>query len=77
MDTDKVHPFIEDCIAKKCPILQVLRLLCLQSLTNSGLKQKVLEYYKREILYTYGFKYILTLNNLEKCGLLQVQVIRA
>lgn len=74
VETDKVHPFIEDSIAKKQPLLRVLRLLCLQSLANSGLKLKVLEHYKREIIQTYGFQHILTLSNLEKCGLLQIQV---
>lgn len=74
LDTDKVHFFIEDCISKKKPFLQVLRLLCIQSLTNSGLKPKVLEHYKREIVQTYGFQHFLTLSNLEKSGLLQLQV---
>ena len=30
--------------------LQVLRLLCIQCLTNNGFKPKVLEFYFREIL---------------------------
>lgn len=40
---------------------------------NNGLKQKVLDHYKREILQTYGYEHILTLNNLEKAGLLKLQ----
>lgn len=43
-------------------------------MTNSGLKPKVMEYYKREIIQTYGFQHILTLSNLEKAGLLKFQV---
>jgi hypothetical protein len=31
-------------------IFQVLRLICIQSYCNNGLKPKVLEYYKREII---------------------------
>nr|XP_038945652.1 vacuolar protein sorting-associated protein 33A isoform X1 [Rattus norvegicus] len=50
IDTDKVNNYIEDCIAQKHPLIKVLRLVCLQSVCNSGLKQKVLDYYKREIL---------------------------
>lgn len=46
----------------------------MQSATNSGLKQKVLDHYKREIIQTYGFHYILTLTNLEDAGLIKVQV---
>ncbi|NXN95936.1 VP33A protein, partial [Rhinopomastus cyanomelas] len=74
IDTDKVNNYIEDCIAQKHPLIKILRLVCLQSVCNSGLKQKVLDYYKREILQTYGYEHILTLNNLEKAGLLKPQV---
>lgn len=101
IDTDKAHPFVEDCIARKEPFIkvtqilvmgscayvlkkrffidislfmQVLRLVCMQALTNNGLKPKVLEYYKREILQTYGFQHALTLCNLEQAGLIRVQV---
>lgn len=73
IDTDKVNTYIEDCIAQKYPLIKILRLVCLQSVCNSGLKQKVLDYYKREILQTYGYEHILTLNNLEKAGLLKLQ----
>ncbi|XP_053135694.1 vacuolar protein sorting-associated protein 33A isoform X1 [Hemicordylus capensis] len=74
IDTDKVNTFIEDCIAQKHPLIKILRLVCLQSVCNSGLKQKVLDYYRREILQTYGYEHILTLNNLEKAGLLKPQL---
>ncbi|XP_030893869.1 vacuolar protein sorting-associated protein 33A [Leptonychotes weddellii] len=74
IDTDKVNSYIEDCIAQKHPLIKVLRLVCLQSVCNSGLKQKVLDYYKREILQTYGYEHILTLYNLEKAGLLKPQM---
>ncbi|XP_053224345.1 vacuolar protein sorting-associated protein 33A isoform X3 [Podarcis raffonei] len=74
IDTDKVNNYIEDCIAQKHPLIKILRLVCLQSVCNSGLKQKVLDHYKREILQTYGYEHILTLNNLEKAGLLKTQL---
>ncbi|XP_043924530.1 vacuolar protein sorting-associated protein 33A [Protopterus annectens] len=73
IDTDKVNSYIEDCIARKDPLLKILRLACMQSVCNNGLKQKVLDYYKREILQTYGYEHILTLSNLEKAGLLKLQ----
>ncbi|XP_044514700.1 vacuolar protein sorting-associated protein 33A isoform X3 [Gracilinanus agilis] len=73
IDTDKVNNYIEDCIAQKHPLIKILRLVCLQSVCNSGLKQKVLDYYKREILQTYGYEHMLTLNNLEQAGLLKPQ----
>uniref|UniRef100_A0A671L3A7 Vacuolar protein sorting-associated protein 33A-like n=1 Tax=Sinocyclocheilus anshuiensis TaxID=1608454 RepID=A0A671L3A7_9TELE len=68
-----VSTYIEDCIAQKDPLIKILRLVCMQSVCNNGLKQKVLDYYKKEILQTYGYKHILTLKNLEKVGLLKPQ----
>lgn len=73
IETDKPNAYIEDMIAQQQPLLKVLRLLCIQSLTNSGLKPKLLDYYKREIVQTYGYQYLPTLINLEKAGLLRPQ----
>lgn len=52
---------------------QILRLICLQSTANSGLKPRVLEHYKREIIHAYGFQHLITLYNLESSGLLRLQ----
>ena len=99
IESEKVSVFIEDCIARKDPLVKVLRLVCIQSCCNDGLKPKVLDYYKREILQvtnsgflfrnhpievfcylyffqTYGFENILTLQNLEKTGVLRVQAAK-
>ncbi|XP_075983525.1 vacuolar protein sorting-associated protein 33A [Anticarsia gemmatalis] len=73
IDNEKVCPYIEDLIAQKEPLTKVLRLICLQCVTGSGLKPKVLEYYKRELVQVYGLNTWLTLCNLEKCGLLRPQ----
>ncbi|XP_070555122.1 vacuolar protein sorting-associated protein 33A-like [Ptychodera flava] len=71
IETEKVNNYIEDCIARKEPLIKVLRLVCMQCLTNNGLKPKVLDFYRREILQTYGFEHMVTLNNLETVGLLK------
>lgn len=73
IDTDKPNAYIEDMIARQQPLLKVLRLLCIQSLTNSGLKPKLLDYYKREIIHTYGFQHLPTILNFERAGLLRQQ----
>eukprot|EP01114_Cavostelium_apophysatum_P016053 TRINITY_DN4505_c0_g1_i1.p1 TRINITY_DN4505_c0_g1~~TRINITY_DN4505_c0_g1_i1.p1 ORF type:complete len:397 (-),score=119.29 TRINITY_DN4505_c0_g1_i1:26-1216(-) len=65
--------YIEECIARQEPLEKVLRLLCLHSLTNNGLKVKLYEFFRREILQTYGYEFIFTLNNLEKLGLFKKQ----
>jgi len=46
----------------------------MQSAVNSGLKQKTLEYYKREIIQVYGFKHLITMTHLENAGLIKIQV---
>ncbi|PIK51654.1 hypothetical protein BSL78_11464 [Apostichopus japonicus] len=52
IDTDKINSYVEDSIAKKEPLINVLRILCLQSVTNDGFKPKVFDFYRREILQT-------------------------
>ncbi|KAK5579940.1 hypothetical protein RB653_009629 [Dictyostelium firmibasis] len=68
--------FIEDCINKKEPIHKVLRLLILYSSTHNGIKPKQLDFFKREVIQTYGCSHILTLNNLEKLGLIRKADLR-
>lgn len=72
-DVDKINPFIEDLIANQAPFKTVIRLICMQSIAGSGLKQKVLDYYKRELIQVYGIEVLLAISNLEKAGLLRVQ----
>lgn len=72
-DVDKINPFIEDLIANQAPFLTVIRLICMQSIAGSGLKQKILDYYKRELVQVYGIEVLLDISNLEKAGLLKVQ----
>ncbi|KAK1892700.1 Vacuolar protein sorting-associated protein 33A [Dissostichus eleginoides] len=50
VETDKVNTYIEDSIAQKDPLIKILRLVSMQSVCNNGLKQKVFDYYRREIL---------------------------
>ncbi|CAH1801545.1 unnamed protein product, partial [Owenia fusiformis] len=73
IDIDKANPQIEDMIAKGENLIKVLRLVCIQSICNNGLKSKVLDYYKKEIIQVYGFEHIVTIMNLEQAGLIKVQ----
>lgn len=72
-DGDKSIEYIEECICRADPMIKVLRLMCLQSLTNGGLKPKLFDFYRKEVLQTYGFEHALTLDALEKAGLLKLQ----
>ncbi|CAG8441010.1 3150_t:CDS:10 [Dentiscutata heterogama] len=66
IDVNTQNEYIEEMINRHVPLTQVLRLLCLQSLVNGGLKQKSFEFFKKEILQTYGFEHLQTLLNLER-----------
>jgi hypothetical protein len=51
-DADKPNDCIEDCICRKDELTKVLRLMCLQSLVNGGLKPKVYDMYLLGIIQT-------------------------
>ncbi|KAB1219037.1 hypothetical protein CJ030_MR3G015047 [Morella rubra] len=70
---DICFEYIEEMIHKQEPLVNVLRLLILFSITNSGLPKKHFDYLRRELLHSYGFEHMATLNNLEKAGLLKKQ----
>ncbi|XP_002061201.3 vacuolar protein sorting-associated protein 33A [Drosophila willistoni] len=72
-DIDKPSAYIEDLIAREADLRLVLRLMCLQCAAGSGLKEKVLNYYKRELAHVYGLEVLLTISNLERAGLLHTQ----
>ncbi|TKY51624.1 Vacuolar protein-sorting-associated protein 33-like [Spatholobus suberectus] len=70
---DICFDYIEELIHKQEPLTTVLRLLILFSNTNSGLPKKHFDYFRRELLHSYGFEHIAMLNNLEKAGLFKKQ----
>lgn len=70
---DTTVEYLEECINKQEPLVKVLRLLCLLSLTTGGLKEKQHAFFVKEIIQTYGFEYAFTLNNLGKLGFLRKQ----
>lgn len=65
--------FVEECINKHLPLARVLRLLVVHSLTHSGMKAKAFDFFRNEILQTYGHEFLFSLLNLERLGLLTRQ----
>ncbi|KAG2050639.1 Sec1-like protein [Suillus hirtellus] len=49
---------IEDMIAQGASMQTIVRLLCLASITNGGIKAKSLDSVKRELLQAYGYNYL-------------------
>ncbi|KAK2749236.1 hypothetical protein FQN57_006852 [Myotisia sp. PD_48] len=71
------HDSIEELIARDAPLPTVLRLLCIESCMNGGLRPRDLENFKKQILQAYGYQHLLTLYNLEKMELLQARTSAA
>ncbi|KAL8515704.1 hypothetical protein ACS0TY_014400 [Phlomoides rotata] len=74
---DICFDYIEEMIHKQESLENVLRFLVLFSITNAGLPKKNFDYLRRELLHSYGFEHIATLNNLEKAGLFKKQDSRS
>ncbi|MCL7041089.1 hypothetical protein MKW94_008806 [Papaver nudicaule] len=70
---DICFDYIEEMILKQEPILDVLHVLVLLSIINSGIPKKQFDPLRREFLHSYGFEHIATLCNLEKAGLFKKQ----
>ena len=62
---------IEDEIAQKGDLYKIIRILCIYSLINGGIKNKIFDQLRRDILNIYGFQEIFFLNNLEKMKMLK------
>jgi hypothetical protein len=60
---------MDDALARKDDLYNILRILCLYSLINGGIKYKIFEQIRRDIINIYGFQEIFFLNNLEKMKL--------
>lgn len=73
---DICFDYIEEMIHKQEPLVTVLRLLVLFSITNSGLPRKNFDHLRKEVLHSYGFEHMATLHNLEKAGFFRKQDTR-
>ncbi|EGR30804.1 vacuolar sorting protein, putative [Ichthyophthirius multifiliis] len=73
VNSNQSFEYLEVLIGLGAPIQKVLKLFCLQSLVDKGIKAKELDFLRKEILHEYGFKHILTLYRLSQAGLLRKQ----
>jgi hypothetical protein len=71
VESESCLDVIEDLIASQYNVWRVLRLLCLHSITNGGIKTSKLDMFKREVVQTYGYEFVFLLQNLESIGLLR------
>ena len=68
---NELHNFYESQIGKKSDKELILRLLCLESLVQSGIKSKFYDDFKRDFFNIYGQQEIFLWNNLEKMNILK------
>ncbi|KAH6638064.1 vacuolar sorting protein-like protein [Boeremia exigua] len=69
-DPSTQHDLITELIDRGTPLSTILRLLCLESTTNAGIRPKDLDTFKRAIIQAFGPQHLLTLQSLEKMSLL-------
>lgn len=73
IDVDVVHPYIESALCKHEDINKIYRLISIQSFTSpNGLKAKVWDAYKHEIVQGYGYDQLLVLHAMEQSDLVQL-----
>lgn len=72
-DVARMHDLLDELVSRAASLPTVLRLLCLESCTADGLRQRDLDAFKRSIVHAYGFKHVATLDALEKMGLLRAR----
>lgn len=72
VDYEAALEYIQEAINKQESVVKVFRLLCLYSLTNNGLKEKEYNFIRREILQTYGYRYMFALERFAKLGELEL-----
>ena len=66
-----LQEFYENEMGKHCSYYNLLRLICLESLTQNGIKSKQYDYLKKEFLSVYGYQNLILWNNLEKLKILK------
>lgn len=67
---NRVMPDIDMKLLRQEDGLHVMRLICLHSMVGNGFKQKIGDYYKRELVQNYGPDYLAFMLQLEKANLL-------
>ena len=68
---EKFFDFIFDEIRKKSEEYDILKIICLYSIINSGYKNKIYDQLRKEFFLVYGFQELFLWRNLEKLGVLK------
>lgn len=69
----KFYEFLDNEMCNEAPFMRVLKLLCLHSIVEGGVKPKNYEVLKHDFLTTYGYDKLFLLKNLEEMEILKPQ----
>lgn len=72
VETDAASEYIETLISQGEDFPRILRLIAIQSFCSNGLKKSVNDFYKRELVQTFGYEHLVTLNAFEQAGIFRV-----
>ena len=70
-DIDEILNFIDNEINKKGNLYSILKLIIIFCQVKGGLKEKIINKYKKDINLIYGFQSLILWNNLEKIKLIK------
>ncbi|KAL4508086.1 hypothetical protein ABPG72_021459 [Tetrahymena utriculariae] len=73
VNSSQALEYIEMIIGLGAPLEKALRLLCLQSLVDKGIKPKQFDDVRKEIVHEYGFRHLITMMRLNQIGILNKQ----
>ena len=71
VDKVPITDYIEECIHRQVNYRIPLRLMCLMSVTNNGIKSKYLAPLKHQYLHSYSHKYLVVFDRLQRIGFIQ------
>eukprot|EP01060_Flectonema_neradi_P017025 TRINITY_DN2367_c1_g1_i2.p1 TRINITY_DN2367_c1_g1~~TRINITY_DN2367_c1_g1_i2.p1 ORF type:complete len:608 (+),score=101.22 TRINITY_DN2367_c1_g1_i2:121-1944(+) len=70
IEKENVFAYLEECIYSAVPLTKVLRLVCIYSLL-CGLNSQKYAFLRTLLVHNYGIQVLLTLDNLEKLGIIK------
>ena len=70
---DKLNDFIDDEIGKKADKYNILKIICLESIIQGGIRYRIYDQIKKDFLNIYGYNNIFLWHNLEKMDILKTQ----
>lgn len=72
-DITAARELLDELVSRAAPLRTVLRLACLESCVNGGLRPRDLDALKRTVVQAYGHRHIVTLDALDKMRLLHAR----